>query len=371
MLVFGGLFSSNQRFNDTYILKIGKSYIWRQPPNQKSGLEPKNTESKIGAPDPRANHTATYLKSKNAVYVIAGHGGVGYSRKSFNDVYSLDVSNDNFEWTKIDATGNLPENRGGHTACLLPNSKIFINGGWNSISQFSNSWIFDAEKKEWTELDTNMEIPRWNHCTTIVPALPKSKIFIFGGSTGYFEEGAPRNFGNMTESILFMEVTDELKNGAYFKCNPENSVLPTPRENCTLVYDQDDQRLILFGGWSNNYLNDIYQINISSITGPEYAIYSLQPALGPLTGKTNCEIIGEGFKNLQTYYVRFSFGKIHQEVQAIYLNETTLNAQTPNFEMAGPRDAEVRIRAERYYFFAYFVKYPEHESVVCIIYLPP
>jgi hypothetical protein len=25
MLVFGGLFSSNQRFNDTYILKIGKS----------------------------------------------------------------------------------------------------------------------------------------------------------------------------------------------------------------------------------------------------------------------------------------------------------------------------------------------------------
>jgi hypothetical protein len=34
MLVFGGLFSSNQRFNDTYILKIGKSnsffIIWGQ-----------------------------------------------------------------------------------------------------------------------------------------------------------------------------------------------------------------------------------------------------------------------------------------------------------------------------------------------------
>ena len=108
----------------------------------------------------------------------------------------------------------------------------------------------------------------------------------------------------MTDSVLYMNVADEMKTVPYLRCNPEdNKVVPTARENCALVYDQDDQRLVLFGGWANNYLNDIYQINISSITGPDYAIYAILPNLGPLTGKTNCEIKGEGFKNLQSYYI--------------------------------------------------------------------
>ena len=166
----------------------------------------------------------------------------------------------------------MPEPRGGHVAALLPKSnKIFIQGGWNSVTQFSNSWLFDADKNEWSELDLTMEIPRWNHVATCVPALPQWKIFIFGGSSGYFEEGAPRNFGALCESAYYMNVSEGLKGCSWHKVSPEDAkVMPSPRENTQMVYDQDDQRLILFGGWSNNYLNDIYQINISSITGPDY-----------------------------------------------------------------------------------------------------
>jgi len=40
MMVFGGYFSTHQRFNDTYILKTS-NWEWSQPPNQKSGTEPK------------------------------------------------------------------------------------------------------------------------------------------------------------------------------------------------------------------------------------------------------------------------------------------------------------------------------------------
>jgi len=49
----------------------------------------KNAESKIGAPDPRANMSCTYHKGK--VYIFGGHGGSGYRRTSFNDMYSYDV----------------------------------------------------------------------------------------------------------------------------------------------------------------------------------------------------------------------------------------------------------------------------------------
>ena len=53
----------------------------------------------------------------------------------------------------------------------------------------------------------------------------------------------------------------------------------------------------MFGGWANNWLNDMVALNVSSITGPPYAIYSMKPALGPLTGKTKVIIYGEGFKD--------------------------------------------------------------------------
>lgn len=41
----------------------------------------------------------------------------------------------------------------------------------------------------------------------------------------------------------------------------------------------------------------MWSLNISTITGPPYAVFGLKPKLGPLTGKTNVKIVGEGFKN--------------------------------------------------------------------------
>jgi dynein heavy chain len=36
IVVFGGYYTTNQRFNDTYILKTS-NYEWKQPDNQQSG----------------------------------------------------------------------------------------------------------------------------------------------------------------------------------------------------------------------------------------------------------------------------------------------------------------------------------------------
>jgi dynein heavy chain len=124
MLIFGGLYESNKRFNDTYILKVGQNMVWSQPPNQKSGQIPKNTESKIGAPEPRANHTSVFIKTQNKVLIFGGHGGLGYSRRSFNDLYELDC--ESFEWRKIEPKGSSPEPRGGHIAGLLPDGETMF-----------------------------------------------------------------------------------------------------------------------------------------------------------------------------------------------------------------------------------------------------
>lgn len=320
-----------------------------QPPNQKIGKkEPKNTESKIGAPSPRANHTATFVPTQNKVYIIGGHGGVGYARRAFSDVHTYDV--ETHEWKKEDIVGMSIKERGGHTACLLPNSeRIFVYGGWNSSTQFENFFIYDCSTKEWIDLDTNNSDPcRWSHSATIVPALPEAKIFFFGGSSESFEEGSQRKFAKLSNLTGFININGNLKQSKWSIVNPEHSEnTPKARESTAMVYDDDMNRLIVFGGWSNTYLDDIYELNISKITGPSYAIYNMKPTIGPYTGGTSCLITGEGFFPNRSYNVNFRAGKYSIDVVAKYISATEIECLTPSFEQYGPRMVEVKVFQDR------------------------
>lgn len=69
--------------------------------------------------------------------------------------------------------------------------------------------------------------------------------------------------------------------------------------------------MIVHGGWNNNWLNDVWSLNVSTITGPPYAVFGINPKLGPLTGKTKVKITGDGFIESGIITVRFSYNKGH------------------------------------------------------------
>ena len=48
--------------------------------------------------------------------------------------------------------------------------------------------------------------------------------------------------------------------------------LPKEREYASMIYDTKNYRLVIFGGWANEWLEDVYALNVSSIVGPPYAI---------------------------------------------------------------------------------------------------
>jgi len=135
-----------------------------------------HTESTVGAPEPRANHTADKLGSK--LYVFGGQGGVGYSRKAFNDMFTLDLTT--WEWAQVETVGTPPEPRGGHASCVIKQTILFY-GGWNAESQFSDVRVFNTVNNNWSDPEISYGIPRWNHSFVTVEAIPSSKFFFSVG----------------------------------------------------------------------------------------------------------------------------------------------------------------------------------------------
>ena len=189
-------------------------------------MTPSNQESPTGAPAPRANSAATLVDNK--VIIFGGHGGIGYARMSFNDMFIFDF--ETHAWEEIVYENPAPEGRGGHTIFSL-GRKIYIYGGWNQESQFYNVLEFDLDSKMWTDPDIYNEIPRWNHSAIMVEAIPSWKYFIFGGETGEFPEGGPRNFGTCVNTACYLDIetmhwtTMQIENE-----DSDNPIVPSPRE---------------------------------------------------------------------------------------------------------------------------------------------
>jgi dynein heavy chain len=64
---------------------------------------------------------------------------------------------------------------------------------------------------------------------------------------------------------------------------------------------------------------------VGSITGPPYAIESIKPKVGPLTGKTKLSIYGAGFKeSYGQITVKFFGGKLPLEAQGTFKDENLI-----------------------------------------------
>jgi dynein heavy chain len=277
--------------------------------------------------------------------LFGGHGGIGYQRTAFNDLWFFDIASGG--WNKLKYANNPCEARGGHSIFII-GTKIYIYGGWNLETQFSDIAVYNIETGEWFDPDIYNDMPRWNFSACMVEAIPSWKYFIFGGEQGDFPEGGPRRFGTFVNSSSVLDIDsmswmniktedEEEENGPF---------LPQEREYSSMIYDTKNYRLVIFGGWANEWLDDVQALNVSSIVGPPYAITEIIPNLGQLTGGNTITVKGVGFKDTSEIKVRFSVGKMFQEVNGSYVNDNELTCITPNFETIGPKESEVRMNIQ-------------------------
>ena len=285
---FGGHHSPSSRLNDTWYFVV-KEMGW-----QRVGADPDQTtnqESSIGAPAPRANTAACLYEDK--IYLFGGHGGHNFLRTAFNDLYTFDLETDT--WAKLEYKNNAPEGRGGHSI-FASDEKIFIYGGWNSEMQFTNIFIFDLEKHEWNDSDVSNGVPRWNHGSVLVEAIPTRKFFIFGGECLEYNEGTARAFGEYVNTSCYLDL-GSIRWTTYASDPEIFDNIPSPREYAAMSYDERDRKILIYGGWNNGWYDDMYSLTVAKIVGPSYAITASDPCLGQLSGGVELTINGQGIKD--------------------------------------------------------------------------
>jgi len=295
VFVFGGHHSPQTRLNDTWMFHV-KDLEWRRIGEKKDKENTTNQPSDIGGPGPRANMGSCLFKNK--IWVFGGHGGLNYQRIAYNDLYSFDLETET--WEKHIPNGSPPDGRGGHSLFAVDGEagdKLFVYGGWNQEMQYNNIWQYDFNTKEWSDPDIFNEVPRWNHCSLLIEAIPTWKFFIFGGECAEYNEGAARSFGQYVNSSCFIDL-GAMRWSTFASDIETQAVMPKPREYAAMTYDNRDQRLIVLGGWHNGWLDDLYTLKVAKIVGPSYAIMKADPALGQLSGNVQLVIIGQGFKEV-------------------------------------------------------------------------
>jgi dynein heavy chain len=341
IFVYGGHASPTQRLNDCWWLKVS-DYSWSRCVGDKSVAS--NQESAVSAPPPRANAGSCQYNGKFWIY--GGHGGLNYARIAFSDIHSFDIETET--WTKhepIITQTPLPEGRGGHSIFAF-DSKLYSYGGWNSETQYNNIIVFDMNTCEWSDPDIYNDVARWNHSAVMVEAIPSWKYFIFGGESTNFNEGQPRTFGEYVNTSCVLDIGSM----NWTEMKPESSEIPSPREYAAVSYDTSNSRMLVFGGWNNGWLNDMYALSVNKIVGPSYAVTDIDPPLGQLTGGVPVNIKGVGFKD-QTIKVYFtvgrtpvdSSGKMTLDVVGTFISETEITCMTPNFEQFGPKECTVQL----------------------------
>ncbi|CAM9759277.1 unnamed protein product, partial [Choristocarpus tenellus] len=104
-------------------------------------------------------------------------------------------------------------------------------------------------------------------------------------------------------------------------------------------------KLVVYGGWANQWFSDGFTLDVGSIVGPPYAIMDLTPSNGAITGNTLLSIFGIDFINTEDIIVRFSNRKIHVDVEGTFVSQSKLTCVTPDFTESGilPGTVDVRV----------------------------
>lgn len=250
---------------------------------------------------------------------------MGKGRKHFNDVFALDTTR--WLWSRVETQGEIPR-RSSHQAHIVDQC-MFVVGGSDAATSFGDVWYLDLASKpaRWTLVNAALAIPLWSSCSTIVNCVPAPKLFFFGGLQGAMLESG---IGVMNNALTIFDCGQQRWLSPPMVHNNGSSG-PCPRSDASMVLDSKNSRLIVFGGWADRWLDDMFSLDVSKLIGPPYVLTGLVPCTGPITGGTELSIVGLDFINTADIIVRMGKYPHNVDIPGVFHSQTLITCRTPDF----------------------------------------
>jgi N-acetylneuraminic acid mutarotase len=197
-----------------------------------SFYEPRSNKWTKWSSLPRPLAYGSMVQANQKLYLVGGSD----EKSLYNDVYQLEGK----EWMRI---GEAPF-KSVYTAAVGTNSYIYIFGGGASVTDLTlttnEAWKFNVKTKEWHKLEVVPGPPRVLHAATI----RGNFIYIFGGST----QKPGQELINLDDAFRF-----DIQREKWAKLKP------TPVPTRALWATTANNSIYLFGGYSDNFLDHVYQ----------------------------------------------------------------------------------------------------------------
>jgi N-acetylneuraminic acid mutarotase len=204
--------------------------------------------------------------------------GGSQNGSSFSDTWVFDTSSNT--WTQLTPTSS-PSARYGSSMVFDPSSgQIILFGGSYNGSNLDDTWSFDITANTWTEL-TPASPPSARYGSSMVVDASSGQIILFGGNG---------SSGLLNDTWAF-----DTRDNANTWTNLNPSVSPSARYSASAAFDPANGQIILFGGnGSSGLLNDTWtfnardnantwtNLNPSSSPSP---LYGASMAFDPLNGQ--------------------------------------------------------------------------------------
>jgi len=200
-------------------------------------------------PQPRGGAPAVWVPGEQSMLFFGGMSPIT------SDTWKFSVTENN--WNEITDSETVPDARCHHTLVSDANgTDILMFGGFNISGRFNDTWRFNTDNGQWTELDVQGRLPDRRCLQSSAYIESTGQMFVYGGISG----GGALSGDFFEDTWLF-----NTQNAEWEEITTENS--PGKLSGAVAFYSSVENSVFLWGGKQvNSYPVQLWEFDVDNLT---------------------------------------------------------------------------------------------------------